>query len=324
MDIHGIPLAELRDLAEITVAVAVATDTGVFEALGDAPASPTEVASRTGLDERAVGILLAMLAEEGLLVREDEERYRPTEECRRELCRPDGADFVGGGLPHWLESLRDWTRLGRVLRTGEPLSSGEERDEEDIERFMAAMAAAPDQRVRRIVRACLDRHPDARTVLDLGGGPGHMARAFVEEGLEATLLDTPETVDVVEREYGLDGVEGLTLERGDFLEDPLPSGPFDIVLLSNILHIYGPEQNRAVLRKVGEVTAPGGVAAVGEFVRGESGRAARFAVLMLMKTESGDTYTKEELTEWLQAAGFQEVRVEDVDEDRQLVTAVRR
>ncbi|MDX1568744.1 MAG: methyltransferase, partial [Longimicrobiales bacterium] len=124
-------------------------------------------------------------------------------------------------------------------------------------------------------------------------------------------------------EYGLEDDPAIGLEGGDFNEDPLPPGPFDIVLLSNILHIYGPSKNRSLLRKVADVTTEGGVCAIGEFVRGASPRAARFALTMLLKTEEGNTYSEEEYAEWLRAAGFRDVRLERLDEDRQLLTAVR-
>lgn len=322
MKIDGRSLAELRDEAEVTVTVAAAFAAGVFRALADEPGSAPEVAERAGLDPRAVGILLPALAELGILEDEDG-RFRPTETCRRSLCDPESDDFVGGGLPLWLNNLTGWTRLPEVLRTGEPVrSAGSVRDEESLRRFMAGMAAAPEARVRAIVDRCLARVPDARTVLDVGGGPGHMARRFLERGLRATLLDTPETVDFVADEYGLADVEALDLVGADFTTDPLPDGPFDVVLLSNVLHIYGPEENRRVVAEAARVTAPGGVVAVQDFVRGWSGRAARFALVMLMRTESGNTYGEEELRRWMAAAGLGEVRVESLDPDRQLVTGI--
>lgn len=44
---------------------------------------------------------------------------------------------------------------------------------------------------------------------------------------------------------------------------------------------------------------------------------------MLLRTEAGDVYTEDELRAWLEEAGLEEVRAEDVDVDRQLVTARR-
>lgn len=340
MRVAGHELTELRDLAETTATVAAACEAGVFTALRESPATPPELAARTDLDERAVGILLPALAEAGVLERVTGtggapdpagSRFALTVEARRHLADPDSPDFEGGGLPLWLDGLRAFTRLPEVLRSGEPVERPEPEGEaerakaerEGLKKFMAGMAAAPDARVRRIVDACLERAPDARHALDLGGGPGHMARAFVERGLRVTLFDRPETVDFVADAYGLSEVERLELVGGDFIEDALPDGPFDVVLMSNVVHIYSPEENRALLERVAGVTAPGGVVAIADFFRGRSDRAVRFAMVMLLKTEGGNTYAEEEIASWLSAAGFRTPETVQVDDDRHLITAVR-
>lgn len=150
-----------------------------------------------------------------------------------------------------------------------------------------------------------------------------MSREFARRGLDAVLYDLPETVRFVASEYGLEDDAAIGLEGGDFNEDPLPPGPFDIVLMSNILHIYGPAKNRALLDKVAGVTKEGGVCAIAEFVRGASPRAARFALVMLLKTEEGNAYSEAEYVEWLRKAGFRDPRLDDLDEERQLLTAIR-
>ncbi len=341
MRVAGHELTELRDLAETTATVAAACEVGVFEALRDGPATPAELAPRIGLDERAARILLPVLAEADALKRVgggDEvsgtggSRFALTDESRRYLADPDSPDFEGGGLPLWLDGLRAFTRLPEVLRSGEPVERSEPEDDgereeaerEDLKKFMAGMAASPAARVRRIVEACLERAPDARRVLDLGGGPGHMARVFAERGLRVTLFDRPETIEFVADAYGLSEVEGLELVGGDFIEDPLPDGPFDVVLMSNIVHIYSPGKNLALLEKAAGVTIPEGVVGIADFFRGRSSRAVRFAMVMLLRTDGGNTYSEDEIGNWLESAGFRGPETVQVDEDRHLITALRR
>lgn len=322
MDLQGHSLAQLRDLTEATLAIASAHEVGIFRALAQGPAEPGTVAGRLGLDPRATTIVCQALAEMGLL----EERggvYRPTTACREELCDPDAPGYVAGGLPHWLSSMGSWVRLGEVVRRGGPLEKRpERRDATRLRRFMSAMAAAPTDRIDRIVELCLERRPDARTVLDVGGGPGLMSRAFVDRGVSVTLLDTPDVVEHVMDAFGLVDVDGLDVVKGDFTE-ALPPGPFDVVLLSNVMHIYSPERNRALLGRTAASLAPGGVAAVAEFLRGRSPRAARFGIQMLLLTDEGNAYGDQEVSDWLEEAGFRGIQVADLDTDRQLVTAVR-
>jgi len=324
MDLRDHSLADLRDLTESTLLVAAAHEVGLFASLGKEPADAGALAEHLDLDGRATHIVCEALVELGLLA-VDDGAYRPTPRCREELCDPEQSGYVAGGLSHWLRSMRAWTHLDEVLRRGGPLEERPAtREEPRVARFMSAMAAAPEERVNRIVDLCLERRPGAASVLDLGAGPGHISRAFAGRGVAATMLDMDDVVRHVTTAYGLEGVDGLTVLRGDFNTDPLPRGPFDIVLLSNVLHIYPPERNVALLKKVAEATTPGGLVAVAEFLRGRSGRAGRFGVQMLLHTEGGDAYRDEDVTSWLDEAGFGDVRVDDLDPDRQLLTAMRR
>jgi SAM-dependent methyltransferase len=321
--IDHLTLGELRDLADATVLVAAAADAGLLEALHAAPASADEAADLLAYDPRATRIVLQALAETGF-VEEAEGRFRLTERGARELGDPRAPGFVGRGLPHWLCSIRGATRLAEVLRLGGPLEKrAPRRSPEDVARFTSAMSAAPPERIRRMVDLCLARCPDARRVLDLGGGPGHVSRAFVERGLRATLFDTPDIVAHVGKAFGLEAVEGLDLVAGDFNRDPLPEGPFDVVLLSNVIHIYGEATVAALFEKGAGVLGPGGVLAVAEFLRGRSHRAAPMGLQMLLRSEAGDTYSADAIGEWLTAAGLTDVEVGALDEDRHLVTAVQ-
>jgi len=319
-----------------------------------AGAGPDELARSLDLDPRAVSIVLAALADLDLLTRSEDGRYHLAERARRHLADRESPDYEGGGLPLWLENLRAFASLPAVLEGGGPLHEGHraagsgggggssaagteggvggahesvDTPDEALVRFMAAMASAPRARIERLADRCLERvdEPDDAPLrlLDLGGGPGHISRVFVERGVEAVLFDRPETVDYVADAYGLADEPSIELVGGDFLEDPLPGGPFDVALLSNVVHIYGPETNRRLLAKVAQRVRPGGLVAVADFVRGRSGRAARFALVMLLHTEEGDTYTEDEIGRWLREAGFLAPLCSDIDDDRQVVTAVR-
>lgn len=323
MDLRNRTLAELRDLTESTLLVAAAHEVGLFASLGKEPADAGALAEQLDLDGRATNIVCEALVELGLLD-VDDGAYRPTPRCREELCDPERSGYVAGGLSHWLRSMRAWTHLDEVLHHGGPLEDRPaSREEPRVARFMSAMASAPEERVKRIVDLCLERRSGAASLLDLGGGPGHMSRAFAERGVAATMLDTHDVVHHVTAAYGLGEVDGLTVLSGDFNTDPLPRGPFDIALLSNILHIYPPERNVALLKKVADVTTAGSLVAVAEFLRGRSGRAGRFGVQMLLHTDGGDAYGEDDIAAWLEEAGFGDVRVDDLDPDRQLVTALR-
>lgn len=319
MDTNEHDLLKLRDGAEIAATVAAAADAGVTRALATGPVATDDIARQGGLDRRATRIVVAALEDAGYADRRGD-GFVLSERGRREL----GEDGAGGGLPLWLTNLRAWVRLPEVLASGVPVEEGgTQQDEDALARYMAGMAAAPRERVHRVVDLCLERVPGAARALDLGGGPGHFARAFAERGLHVTLVDTAETIGFVGPAYGLLDVDALELVAADFLDDPLPDGPFDIVLLSNITHLFTADVNRRLIQRVAEVVRPGGAIAITDFMRGQSPRAARFALIMLLRTEAGDTYAEHEYAGWLADAGFTDTRTDDVDPERQLITALK-
>lgn len=320
-------LRDFRRHAEWAVVAVTALEEGLLDALAEEPAADAAaLARRLDLDPRATGIVLGVLEEMGL-VRADPEGWRLTGSARGLLVDPDTPDYQRDAVRFWLHNLRDWTaNLPEALRTGRPPveepGDEAESDEEAVARFQAAMANKSVDLVRSVVDAALERAPATGTVLDLGGGPGTFTREFLRRGWRGVLVDRPEVIEHVADRYGLADVDGLELVGGDF-QDTLPEGPFEVVLLANITHIYPPSENAELLGRVADVVAPGGVLAILDFVRGVVPFASLFAVTMLMNTERGGTYGLREYEAWLEDAGLAEVRCRTVEEERQVVTAVR-
>jgi ubiquinone/menaquinone biosynthesis C-methylase UbiE len=182
--------------------------------------------------------------------------------------------------------------------------------------------------VEKVVDECLKRKKDARNVIDLGGGPGKYARAFVNRGLKVIIFDMPETIDHVSKEFRLSGIKGLTLKKGDFSNDEFvkefKGHSFDIVFMGNITHIYSEDENRKLLLRVGKLVKIGGIVAIEDFVRGRSPLASMFAVNMLANTVSGGTWNEVQYREWLNNAGFSGIEVIDLDGiEKQLIIAIQ-
>lgn len=338
-------LKRCRRGAEWALAAAAAQELGLFDALAEGPLPLPALAGRLELDPRGAGILLGVLVELGL-VRADPEGYRLTGQGRARFVDRDSPDFEAPAMRQWRANIRRWClHLEEAVREGRPPEerpgregiadreaapgegTGSEEDEEvRIARFMAAMANKSPELVERVLGTCRERlreagiEPGEVRALDLGGGPGTFARRFAGWGGRAVLAERPEVVEHVADAYGLREVPGLELWAGDFLEE-FPEGPFDLVLLANIAHIYDAETNARLLRRVAAETRPGGVVAILDFVRGVSEFASLFAITMLLETERGDTYARETYERWLKQAGYGAVRLRTLDPDRQLLTA---
>jgi SAM-dependent methyltransferase len=326
-------MAELSDLprfrrgAEWALAVGVALELGLFEALAPGSADSEALARGLQLDPRGVATLLGALEPVGAVVR-DGRAWRLTGPARARFVDRDTPDYDADRLRHWMRSMRRWTsELGPTIREGVSPDTGKKPDGvarrgEDLERFMAAMANRPAEWVAAIADAVRMAAPSARTLLDAGGGPGILSRALVERGFRVTLMDRPEVIEFVADRYGLAEAEGIRLLSGDFHSE-LPTGGFDVALFSNVSHIFGAEKNRELVDRAARALSPGGTLAIVDFVRGESEFAALFALTMLMVTEEGGTWDRADYESWLRAAGLERFRCVTVMPDVQLVTGHR-
>ncbi|MFQ5678860.1 MAG: methyltransferase [Gemmatimonadota bacterium] len=319
--------------AEWALAVGTAQALGILEALAEGPCSAGRLAETLALHPRGTEILLGILTDAGL-ASFTERGYALTGQGRARFIDRDAPDFEGDAMRLWLSNIRRWAGdLEEAVRRGGPPGDGPEpgrtREEMDsLSRFMAAMANKEPAFVEKVVAQCEARlgeggHELSRSrVLDLGGGPGVFARAFIARGARAVLADRPEVVEHVAEAYGLGGVPGLELWQGDFL-NKLPGGRFQLILLANITHIYDAETNADLLRRVAARLSPAGVVAILDFVRGASEFAGLFAVTMLLNTEAGNTYALADYETWLEGAGLARPRCLSLDADRQLLTARR-
>jgi SAM-dependent methyltransferase len=306
-----------RDHASKLVLLGSAQRAGIFEALSE----EKDIASLKRMlnaDERALFIVLEALCSLGY-AHKRLDRYTITEKARAHFIE-QGKDYVGGSLPHFLDIMEAWIKLPGIIMGAKP-----EKEELDVAAFMNAMASRPDKVVEEAVEHCLKRKKNAKNVLDLGGGPGKYAKAFVNRGLNAVLYDLPDTIDYVKTQFGLLDVRNLILKKGDFTNEfvnEFAGESFDIVFMGNICHIYSEKGNRKLIKRAGTILRSGGMIAIEDMVRGRSPRAEMFAVNMLANTEDGSTYTEAQYREWLTDAGFRKIEIIDLEQkSNQLITA---
>jgi len=107
---------------------------------------------------------------------------------------------------------------------------------------------------------------DAPRVLDLGGGTGSTSRAVLDArpGARVVLVDeNPEMLAVARDFLPAAGVERTIVAD---LADPLPDGPFDLVVSALAVHHLDGAQKRALFAGVHRALAPGGRFALADVV----------------------------------------------------------
>ncbi len=153
------------------------------------------------------------------------------------------------------------------------------------------------------------------SVLDLAAGSGVWGIALAEQSPHVTIsaVDWPTVLPVTQRVAAQHGVaDRLTQIPGDLLKAPFGKN-HQVATLGHILHSEGAARSRKLLKKPSPRWAPGGTIAVMEFLvnKDHTGPPVSllFAVNMLVNTETGDTFSFEEISAWLREAGFTKPRL---------------
>lgn len=295
----------------------------VFEQIGHDSKSAAELADVLGVPADRLSrllnaaVVLKLLEADGAAdesARIEAARYRATDASRAVLLRSAGEDYLGDwllNLDYFREAL---AALDEAVRSGRPTvdPAGHLGDDPGHTReFTLAMHNYASHRGRE-----LSRYLDTSgcvALLDLGCGPGtyafHLGAANPE--LALYLLDLPGVLAVareVEARYELrNDIHYLPL---DALADEIP-GSYDLILVSNTLHMLGEDASRDLIARLYGSVTPGGSLVIQAQYLQDDRQGARWPVFLdliqLCITERGRNHTVAETTDWLRAAGFDRI-----------------
>jgi SAM-dependent methyltransferase len=292
----------------------------LFATLTPDPLSFDELRQRLGLEERPAVVLLTALRAFGLLTRDEADRLALTELAREHLV-PGGpfdiSSYIGlaGQSPGVLEMVER-------LRTNRPAGASEETGAAFIYREGIESAMEQEKSARQLTLALAGRArnvapvlaehyplPDARKLLDVGGGTGLYAIAWLQRhpGLRAVVWDRPEVLKVATEMAQAHGVaERLECLPGDMFADPVPDD-CDVMLLSNVLHDWDVPQCRALIARLAAALPAGGRLLIHDVFLDDDHAGplpvALYSAALFSLTE-GRAYSAREYRSWLGEAGL--------------------
>jgi len=304
----------------------------VFDVLDAGPLPLDEISRQTGASKRGLSAILNALAGLNFAAKGSDGAYSLTPESSAFLVSTKPS-FQGGLIRHCSEHLIPrWLGLNEVVATGLPVAAvnlegpGASFFQEFVnDIFPMSYPAA------RALAAYLELANAASPVrvLDLAAGSGvwGIALAQASPQVQVTAVDWPGVVPVTRANVARFGLaDRFSFAEGDLMEADFGSGQ-NVAVLGHILHSEGPARSQKLLKKTFDALAPGGTIAIAEFMvnadrTGPLG-SLFFAVNMLVNTDEGDTYSFEEMSEWLAAAGFVDARTVDAPGPSPLVLATK-
>jgi 2-polyprenyl-3-methyl-5-hydroxy-6-metoxy-1,4-benzoquinol methylase len=288
---------------------------GVYAALVEGPVTAEALAERLKLSPEGTRVLL-----EGLVscevVKRKRGRYQLDERARRWLD-PRSPQYVGGFLEFNYAQWEWWNQLEHIVRTGQAADiHGFAPDDPRWRDYIHAMhqlarLAAPE------VASSIPVPRGAKHVLDLGGAHGWFSAELCRQHkeLKATVLDLEGSARVGREIIAAAGLSHLVTHReGNILTTEL-EGPYEVVLLFQVMHHLSPAQNVALLRRVRAALAPGGTLAILEYLREDveaPPSAAALIGLHYFLTSKAAAYPPAELEGFLDDAGFRITRTQTV------------
>jgi 2-polyprenyl-3-methyl-5-hydroxy-6-metoxy-1,4-benzoquinol methylase len=298
---------------ESSRALIAALELGLFDELGARPRTAAELAADLRYDDVGVEALLNALNGFGYLRRRDgvfslrrSTKRWLTSNARFSMVRPFGLFAVLWGE---MDDVEERVRSGGARDFHRP-----DRDADFWRRYEIGLGEAARLSAPTIAkRVRLQRQPER--LLDVGGGHGTFSAAFCRRyrGLHATVLDLPGAVAVGRELVAEQGLSDRIEHReADFLTDGWGDG-YDVVLIFNVLHLLTPEQATATLARAFAALTPGGTLAVLDSVhrsdrRGNIDSVGGGSELLFYIINGTRSYPEETMLEWIEGAGFEQVR----------------
>jgi 3-hydroxy-5-methyl-1-naphthoate 3-O-methyltransferase len=300
--------------AQPSLLMVAAAEARIFDCLGEQELSAAGIAEEAGLDARATRLVLDGLVGLGVLTKKGG-FYCNTPTSLRHL-RVDTEHSHAVRL--WISGTRLWERLPEILRTGslpEGIGAAEawRRDSAENRAFIRTIYDLGWLAAQSVAEA-LDLS-EVGHLVDLGGGPGHYTIAMLERSptMRATVVDLPLTLVVTRGSFQRRGLahraELIACDLFALGEDiPVPPSTADLVLISHVLHMEGPEQNATLIQKAARLLTPGGRLIIHDMFleedRAHPQASSMFAVHMLAMTQRGEVYPASLMCRWLEEAGL--------------------
>lgn len=279
--------------------VAAWNELGLFDALADGPRPLDELPA----DARALETTVPVLKHLGLLHGDDDRvaLSRTARELHERGQMPTARNF---------EFLQDQARMAEVLARGGPVTDDEGHkatdggtradDPEHTARFLDMLYRRSEDSARIVHEWLAPLLPAKAAVLDLGGGHGRYARVFADAGHAATLFDFPYVIEYARVKHG----DALAYIGGDFRDQKADfGGPYDLILLSNVVHGESDEVNHALVARLAGSLAPGGYIVLKDMFLDEHGQdpeaAVFFGLTVLFYTTAGRSHSLDRARAWL-------------------------
>ena len=303
-----IPLVDTQVAFNAARAIMAAAELGIYEAIGKSPKTSDEIATACKTHPVATKQLLDCLVGIGYLNWSDG-KYSLRSKFYKWLLKESESNVIGKLRFQlleweWMARLEDYVRTGKTLEMHGSISPREWQLYQEGMRDLSINVA-------KEVASKIPLPKNATSLLDIGGSHGLFSIELCKKhpSLSSTIMELPgamEAANAIAKRYDTTG--RVSYVAGNALADDLGKEKYDLIMINNVVHHFTGDQNLALAKKIAVALKPGGIYAIGEFIRqskpGEGGVVGATTSLYFSLTSSSGTWSLDEMQTWQRSAGL--------------------
>jgi 2-polyprenyl-3-methyl-5-hydroxy-6-metoxy-1,4-benzoquinol methylase len=302
------PLVDTQVAFNAARAIMAGADVGIFDAIGKNAKTAEQIVELIHTDLAATKNLLNCLVGIGYL-RWNNENYSLRPKYYKWLLKEYSSNLTGK-LRFQLIEWNWMANLEEYVRTGKPMNFHSTMKADEWARYQDGMRDLSVNTAKELAGK-LKLPANAGRMLDIGGSHGLYSIELCKKhsSLSSTILELPGAIDrasAIAAQHNL--WDRVKYKPGNALTDDLGEQQYDLIMINNVVHHFTMEQNFALAKKVVRALKPGGIYAIGEFIRlqkpGEGGVVGATAGLYFSLTSSSGTWSENEMRSWQTEAGL--------------------
>ncbi|MCH8128104.1 methyltransferase [candidate division KSB1 bacterium] len=294
----------------------------LFTYLANGELSGQDIKTRLGLHERGLYDFLDTLVALGFLKRsglKETALYRNAEDTDLFLDK-NKQSYVGGMLemsnnrlyPFW-HNLEDGLKTGapqnETKTGGKPLFEELYANEENLREFLKAMGGI--QMGNFMTFSKKFDFSNYGTLCDIGGAGGYLSAQVVlnNDHMKCISFDLPPVSPVAtETINNMSLGDKIIIQSGDFFKEDFPKA--DIITMGNILHDWGTQDKKMLIKKAYDALPQGGALVVLENIidddRSKNAFGLMMSLNMLIETPEGYDFSLADFDRWAKEIGYRE------------------
>jgi len=308
LNLAPVPLVDTQVAYNAARAIMAGAELGIYESIGKGNKTAEQIAAECKTDLRATTQLIDCLVGLGYL-NYNNGQYALKKKFHKWLLKDSESNLIGK-LRFQLYEWNWMANLEEYVRTGKPMDFHYKMNAEEWASYQNGMRDLSINSAKELGKK-LKLKTGATDMLDIGGSHGLYSIEICKHhpGLSSTILELPGAINEasnIAAKYGLS--DKIHYKAGNALTDDLGENKYDLIMINNVVHHFTNEQNIELAKKIARALKPGGLYAIGEFIRlnkpGEGGAVAATAGLYFALISSSGTWSTQEMRSWMDKAGL--------------------